>query len=155
MSDIIEISPYVFVVWLVGAALAWMSNIAIFHYTLGFLFVLVIGGYCLIHWLQTIDEKNSAARQKAQDEERAMVKAMTKDQRRAYSAKKKQEREQQQRIDEHNRQEEIIRNHRRQLALEERQQALAEKRATKIPLAVKIAASGYIGYKVGKKIGKW
>ena len=57
MSDIIEISPYVFVVWLVGAALAWMSNIAIFHYTLGFLFVLVIGGYCLIHWLQTIDEK--------------------------------------------------------------------------------------------------
>ena len=155
MSDILEISPYVFVVWLVGAVLAWMSDIAIFYYTLGFLFVLVMGGFWLIHWSDTVTEKRRAAEQQAQDQERAMVKAMTKDQRREYSAKKKQEREQQQRIDEYNRQEEIMRNHRRQLELEERQQALAEKRAAKIPLAAKIAASGYIGYKVGKKIAKW
>jgi hypothetical protein len=155
MSDILEISPYVFVVWLIGAVLAWMSGIAIFYYTLGFFFVLVSGVFWLIHWSDTNDEKKRVADQKAQDEERAMVKAMTKDQRRAYSAKKKQEREQQQLVDEYNQREAAIRNHRKQLELEERQQALAERRAARIPLAAKIAASGYIGYKVGKKIAKW
>jgi len=31
----------------------------------------------------------------------------------------------------------------------------AKERKTKVPLAAKTAASAYIGYKAGKKIGKW
>ena len=31
----------------------------------------------------------------------------------------------------------------------------AKERKTKVPMAAKTAASAYIGYKAGKKIGKW
>ena len=49
----------------------------------------------------------------------------------------------------------------RELALRERELAVREKavaeaeKGKKVPLAVKTATAGVVGYKLGKKIGKW
>ena len=106
--------------------------------------------------------KEYLEKQKARKE---MLESMTKEERREFAEKERAEREKQEREQAQRDQEQKIRRQRnlekrkqdlreRELAVREKAAAEAEK-GKKVPLAVKTAIVGVVGYKLGKKIAKW
>lgn len=152
-----DLVKYTFYIWLVGAILAGISGVNLFYYTLGFIFVAVLAAFALNHWVESGFEKERLAKEKADAEEKALIMSMTKEQRCEYAEEKRKIRQLKIAEDQLKIEAQYQSNRRKQLELEEHKLAVAQQKASqaKLPFAAKVAASGYIGYKVGKKIAKW
>ena len=144
-------------IWAAGGVIFWLFGFGLAEYTIGFtLFLLVLAG--IYHMWQWSDSKKAQAERA---HERSLLNQMTEDERKVYFRQKREnimisfkEGE----IKSLNEKEERLA---RAEARAERELRLAEKQAqnnantVKLPPGTKLAATAYVGYKVGKKIASW
>ena len=144
----------IFWLWLPGAIVFWLvPDFSLLYYTIGSAVVIGVFYFILEHLHNdTIEQKRladqAAAKAKAKQD---MLLAMTKEERQALAEKERAEEERQEREWKLAQREAALKRKERELAKLERE----EKRKGKVPLSAKLATSAVVGYKVGKKIGKW
>jgi uncharacterized protein YoxC len=138
-----------YIIWpyLAGAVVFWVAGINLVYYSIGYVVLIVCFFIALEHWSNSEEEK----RKVAAEEKKQKIAAMTKEERKLFAEQERVDRD--------------IANKKYQLALKEQQlknkeRALAQqeqeqRRKGKVPFAVKAATSAVVGYKIGKKIGKW
>ena len=138
-----------YIIWpyLAGAVVFWLAGINLVYYSIGYVVLIVCFFIALEYWSSKEEEK----RKVAAEERKQKIAAMTKEQRSEFAEQERADRD--------------LANKQYQLALKEQQlkskerelaqQAQEIKRKGKVPFAVKAATSAVVGYKIGKKIGKW
>ena len=138
-----------YIIWpyLAGAVVFWFAGINLGYYSIGYVVLAVLLFVALEYWSSKEEEK----RKVAAEERKQKIAAMTKEERRLFAEQERADR------DLANKQyllalkEQQLKSKERELA----QQAQEIKRKGKVPFAVKAATSAVVGYKIGKKIGKW
>lgn len=144
-------------IWAAGGVIFWLFGFGLAEYTIGFtLFFLVL---MVIYHLWVWSEFKETQAEHAY--ERGLLLQMSEDERKVYFEQKKENLEltrKENEIKSVNEQEERLA---RAEARAERELRLAEKQAqnnantVKLPPGTKLAATAYVGYKVGKKIASW
>lgn len=144
-----ELGKFLFWVYVVGAVVFWVAGVNLGYYTIGFVATLALLLVAILYYEGVAEDK----RKQELELRKIKLANMTKEERKEFLAQERAEQKLQEKEADLRWREDRLKEREQQL----KRQAAAQQsqQSVKVPFAAKTAASAYVGYKLGKHIGKW